>query len=102
LQAPESKADFATKEEPEPQGQAATPGKLAQRNTPCRKDKNCHKDKRRVRHAQHRPPVLGQGQASKLATGCKQWPALFSRFEYHLVGQKKLNRFWFLPVNFWL
>ncbi len=88
--------DFEMKQEAEPQGQAATPGKLARRNTPCR---NGNKHEQRARH---RLPVLGPGQASKPATGCKQWPASFSRFEYHSVGRKKLNRLWLIPVNFWL
>lgn len=90
-----SKADFAAKEEPEPQGQAATPGKLARRNTPCRNGRWCG------RHARRRPPMAGPGRASQPASGCKQWPASFSRFEYHLVHRKKLNSFWLLLVNFW-
>lgn len=94
-QLPGSKVDFAAREEPEPQGQAATPGKLARRNTPCRSGR------KHVQHARHRPPVLGPGRASQPATDCKQWPVSFSRLEYQAIARKKLNRFWLLSANFW-
>jgi hypothetical protein len=90
-----SKADFGSKPEPEPQGQAATPAKKARRNTPCRSGRE------RMRHARRRPPALGPGRASRPATGCKQWPASFSRFEYQPVSRNKLNGFCLLHVNFW-
>jgi len=91
-----SKAGFGSKPEAEPPGRAARMVQLARRNTPCRKGR------RRVRRARHRPPALGQGRTpSTPATGCKQWPASFSRFEYHPAKRKKLNGYWLLLVNFW-
>jgi hypothetical protein len=92
-----STVDFERKKEPESQGQAGTPEKRAQRNRPC------HNGNRHEPRAQHGPPVPGRGGwASKPATRCKQWPASFSRFEYHPTGRTKLNHFWLMPVNFWL
>ncbi len=88
--------DFERKQEPESQGQAATPGKRAPRNTLCR---NGSKHEPRARHQR---PVLGLGQASQPTTGCKQWPASFSRVEYHPTDRTKLNHFWLMPVNYWL
>lgn len=91
-----AKADFATRREPESQERAAAEVKRARRNTPC------GNDNRHVRRARRRPPGLARGRwASPPATGCKQWPASFSRFEYHPAGEKKLNGFWLLHVNFW-
>lgn len=76
-----SMVDFEMKKEPEPQGQAAAPEKRAQRNRPC------HNGNRHEQRAQLGPPGLGRGGwASRPATGCKQWPASFSRFEYHPAG----------------
>lgn len=94
-QAPGSKTDWAPKEKPESQGQAATPGRETRRSTPCRNGN------RRGRRGRRQPPMPGRGRVSKPATGCKQWPGSFSRFEYQPFTQKKLNRFWLLLVNFW-
>ena len=80
---------------PEPQGQAANPGRVTRHSMLCHSG-------RHVRHGRRRPPVLAPGQGvSRPATGCKQWPVSFSRFEYHPHGQKMLNRFWLLSANFW-
>jgi hypothetical protein len=95
LRAERSKADFATDWKPESQGQAATPGRELRRNKPCRNGRNGRRER-------HRPPMLASGQgASPPATGCKQWPVSFSRFEYQPTLRKKLNHFWLLLVNFW-
>lgn len=76
---PGLKADLATDWKPESQGQAATPGRESRRNRPGRNGRN-------VRRERHRPPARVSGQrASRPATGCKQWPVPFSRFEYHLM-----------------
>ena len=95
LRVPGSKVDWATDWKPESQGQAATPGRESRRSKPRRNGRN-------VRRERHQPPALASGQGvSPSATGCKQWPVPFSRFEYQPVVPKRLNQFWLLLVNFW-